>query len=144
NTRQGFTPPNGLANDPRPASLARIAKLGENAPCKHCKGEGERAPHQRAPVLVPCVSVMNANFISCLSRVVMADGNNRREKHLVASGRALQGIVRFFVHMIESSVKTGQLKISGSTQDRPRVCEGTRQILFRSEVRLRQRLRILV
>ena len=79
NTDQGFTPPGGLANHPRPPSLTRVAKLRKNAPRNHPNCKGQRAPYQSAPELVPCMTMMNTNLISRLPGVMVTDRNNRRE-----------------------------------------------------------------
>src|SRR5512147_2556361 len=60
NSGQSLTPPDGLANDPRPASVAGVPKLRENAPENHAKRERKGAPHQSAPVLVARMTMMNA------------------------------------------------------------------------------------
>src|SRR5437870_13566835 len=105
NSGQCLGPPAGLAHDPRPASLASVTKLRDHAPSKHAKGKGERTSCERAPELVARVTMMNADFISCSTGVMMTDGNDRREKHVTSSGYTLQCVIRFFVHVIKPRFK---------------------------------------
>src|SRR5262249_52341127 len=143
NASDSLAPPEGLPNDPGPASLAGVAKLRKNAPHKHARRKGQRTSHQSAPKLVARMTMMNTNFISGLPGVMVTDRNNWREKHVVACRHTLQAIVRFFVHMVKSGFKARQLDISGSPQNRSRIGKRTRELLL-SELALRKSLWILI
>src|SRR5205814_10150093 len=83
NTSQGFTPPDGLANHPRPPSATGVAELRKNTPRNYGNCKRQRAPHQSAPEFVPCMTMMNLNLISRTPGVMMADCDDRGEKHIV-------------------------------------------------------------
>src|SRR6266436_4962420 len=87
--------------------------------------------------------MMNAHLIACLAGVMVTNGDNRREKHVITRSHTLQGVVRFFIHVEESRLKPPQLEISGSAQDRAGVSKRTRQ-MFRAEFRLRKRFGIFI
>src|SRR5437764_14301877 len=93
-SRHGLSPPPWLANDPRPAALACITKLRENAPGKHGKDRRERAPHQSAPELVAPVTMMNAELITGATSVMMSDRDDRRERHAICISRTVPRVNR--------------------------------------------------
>src|SRR5207244_9817345 len=123
---QRLTPPGGLPNYPGPASLTGITKLGENAPGKNGQCKRKRTSHHRAPQFVAGMTMMNAHLIACLAGVMVTNGDNRREKHVITHRHTLQGVVRLFIHVEESRLKPGQLEISRSAQHRAGVSKRTR------------------
>src|SRR5262245_54246994 len=107
NTGQGFTPPDGLANYPRPPSPARVPKLRDNTPRSHRNCKGQRTSYQGAPELVTRMTMVNADLISRLTAVMMADGNRWREEDVMPRRNTLQPVVRFFIHVVETRFKSG-------------------------------------
>src|SRR5437867_7521381 len=87
--------------------------------------------------------MMDADFIACLPRVMVTDGDRGRKKHVITRCDTLKGVVWLFIHVKKSRLKSRQLQISGSPQDRARVSKRTRQ-MFRAEVRFRQSFGILI
>src|SRR5438128_2592346 len=87
--------------------------------------------------------MMNADFIACLPRIMVADGDNRREKHVITRRHALQAVVRLFIRVKESRLKSGQLEISGSAQDGAGVSKRTCQMI-RAKVCLRECFGMLI
>src|SRR5215475_3806509 len=122
---QGLGPPDGLANHPRPPSATRITKLRKNTPRNYSNCKGQRTTYQRAPELVPGMTMMNVNLITRLPGIMVTDGNNRREEHVVIGCYTLKAVVRFFVHVEESRFKAGQFEINRSAQNRSRVSKRT-------------------
>src|SRR5262249_12058471 len=89
NSRQRLSPPAGLAHDPRTPPFACITKLRENAPGKHGKVKRERTSHPSDPELVARMTIMNAKMIARPTGVMMTNGDDRREKHVISSGYTL-------------------------------------------------------
>ena len=83
NTSQRFRPPEGLANHPRPPSPTGVAELRKNTPRNYANCKRQRAPHQSAPEIVPCMTMMNLNLISRAPGIMVANRNNRGEKHVI-------------------------------------------------------------
>src|SRR6266436_6218053 len=143
NPSQRLPPPGGFANYPRPASLAGITELGENAPRNHSNCEGKRTSHQSAPQFVARVTMMHPYFIAGLPGVMVTDRKDGRKKHVITRRHTLQGVVRLFIHVEESRLKPGQLEISGSAQDRAGVSKRTRR-MFQAKVCLCERFGIFI
>src|SRR5438093_11229678 len=87
--------------------------------------------------------MMDADFIACLPRVMVTDGDRGRKKHVITRCDTSKGVVWLFIHVKKSRLKSRQLQISGSPQDRARVSKRTRQ-MFRAEVRFLQSSVILI
>ena len=86
---------------------------------------------------------MSVGFIPCLAGVMVTDGDNRREEHVITRRHTLQAVVRLFIHVEKSRLKPRQLKISGPAQHCAGVSKRTRQ-MFRPEVCLRKRFGIFI
>jgi len=86
---------------------------------------------------------MNADFITCLPRIMVPNRDNRRKDHVITRRHTLQGVIRLFIHVEESRLKSGQLEISGSAQHRAGVSKRTSQV-FRAKLCLRECLGILI
>jgi hypothetical protein len=89
------------------------------------------------------MTMMNANFIARVPRVMVTDGNHEREKHVISRRNTLQPIIRFFVHVVKTRFKAGQLEINRSSQDCAGASKRTRQ-MFEAKVCLPERFGILI
>jgi hypothetical protein len=48
------------------------------------------------------MTVMNAHLITLLPRVMVTNGDNRREQHVITSRYTLESVVGFFIHVEKS------------------------------------------
>src|SRR6266567_3482514 len=71
--------------------------------------------------------MVDADLVPAPARIMMPDGDDRREINLVTRRHALQRIIRLLVSMEKMRLKTGQLQVHRPLQDRPRIGKRTRQ-----------------
>src|SRR5207253_1946108 len=112
NPSKRASPPQRFLDYPRPAAFTRITKLRENAPGSYSDCKWERTSHYRAPEFVASVTLMNANLIACMTRIMVTDGDHWRKKHIISRCHTLKRVVRLLIHVKETGFKARQLEIS--------------------------------